>query len=165
MMVSRMKYSKGGHSIIDLALRRMKLSSPKMNSEDGPCNWFLFKNSLFICIAFSFYVLWLSESSLFRSFFTGHNALLEMEKIKFDKLELFLGVKGGGGERGEERIMTRSQKQAGTGKDQFRRREDFVFCSSLARTHQQFYFPWVDSSSKIKGSFLRKRAKMNGACT
>ena len=161
MMVSRMKYSKGGHSIIDLALRRMKLSSPKMNSEDGPYNWFLFffLNSLFICIAVSFYVLWLSKSSLFRSSFTGHNALLEMEKIKFDKLELFLGVKGGGGERGEERIMTRSQKQAGTGKDQFRRREDFVFCSSLARAHQQFYFPWVDSSSKIKGSFPRKKSQ------
>jgi len=67
-----------------------------------------------------------------------------MEKIKFDKFELFLGAEG---EEEEERIMTWSQKQIEMGKDQFRRREDFVFCSSLAYT----------SNFTSPGSILRRK--------
>lgn len=38
MIVSRMKYSNGPHSMIAFAFRLMKLSSEKMNNEDGPWN-------------------------------------------------------------------------------------------------------------------------------
>lgn len=38
MMVNRMKYSNGPHSMIVLAYLRITLSSLKMYKDDGPCN-------------------------------------------------------------------------------------------------------------------------------